>query len=62
MILNDSFLADAGWLFFAAWSAVVAAVSIIAFGRDLLPWKTRFDSASELQPADRVRPSQPTAR
>jgi hypothetical protein len=62
MILTDSFLADAGWLFFAAWSAVVAALSIVAFGRDLLPWKARFDSAPESQPADRIRPSQPTAR
>jgi hypothetical protein len=60
MILTDSFLADAGWLFFAAWSAVVTALSIVAFGRDLIPWK--FDSASESQPADRARPTQPTAR
>lgn len=29
----------AGWLFFAAWSAVLAAVSGIAFGRDLFPEK-----------------------
>ena len=57
MILTDSFLADAGWLFFAAWSAVVAAVSIIAFGRDLLPWKAHLDSAPQSQPADRVRPT-----
>jgi len=62
MILNDSFLADAGWLFFAAWSAVVAVVSIIAFGRDLLPWKASLDSAPESQHADPVRPAHPTAR
>ena len=62
MILTDSFLADAGWLFFAAWSAVVTVVSIIAFGSDLLPWKARLDSAPKAQPADRVRPVQPTAR
>jgi len=62
MILTDSFLADAGWLFFAAWSAVVAVVSIIAFGRDLLPWKAPLDSAPESQHADPVRPAQPTAR
>jgi len=43
MILTESFLADAGWLFFAAWSAVVTVVSIIAFGRDLLPSKTPLD-------------------
>jgi hypothetical protein len=62
MILNDSFLADAGWLFFAAWSAVVAALSIVAFGRDLPPWKAQLDSAPESQHADRIRPAQPTAR
>lgn len=62
MILTDSFLADAGWLFFAAWSAVVTVVSIIAFGRDLLPWRTQLDSASKSQHADPVRPSRPAAR
>jgi hypothetical protein len=62
MILNDSFLADAGWLFLAAWSAVVAALSIVAFGRDLLPWKAHFDAAPESQPADRVHRTQPTVR
>ena len=62
MILTDSFLADAGWLFFAAWSAVVTVVTIIAFGRDLLPWKAQLDSAPKSQHADPVRPAQPTAR
>ena len=57
MILTDLFLADAGWLFFAAWSAVVTVVSIIAFGRDLLPWKAQLDSAPKSLPPDRVRPT-----
>lgn len=29
----------AGWLFFAGWSAVLATLSGIAFGRDFLPEK-----------------------
>ena len=62
MILTESFLADAGWLFFAAWSTVVTIVSIIAFGRDLLPWKAQLDSAPESQHADPVPPAQPTPR
>jgi hypothetical protein len=54
MTLNDSFLADAGWLFFAAWSLMVVAVSIVAFGRDLLPWRTHLDPAHKSQPDDDV--------
>jgi hypothetical protein len=33
----DTFLFDAGSIFFATWIAIVAAVTITAFGRDLLP-------------------------
>lgn len=36
---TDTFLFNAGWLFFTAWIAVIAGVTIIAFGRDLLPAK-----------------------
>jgi len=35
MPLNDSYLFDAGWLFFALWTLIVGAVSIAAFRRDL---------------------------
>jgi hypothetical protein len=45
MTLTDSFLSNAGWLFFAAWTVMVAAVTIIAFGRDLLPWKSAHGRA-----------------
>jgi hypothetical protein len=54
MTLSDSFLFNAGWLFFAAWSAMVAALSIIAFGRDLLPWRAHLDPAPKPQSPDRV--------
>jgi hypothetical protein len=43
-MMSDSFLSDAGWLFFAAWSVVIGAVSIAAFGHDLLPSKARLFS------------------
>jgi hypothetical protein len=29
------FIFDAGWIFFAAWGMALAAVSVIAFGRDI---------------------------
>lgn len=38
-MLSDSILANAGWLFFAVYSAVVAVVNIAAFGRDVVPAK-----------------------
>jgi hypothetical protein len=37
MGMNPSYLVNAGWLFFAAWSLVVLALSVTAFGRDLFP-------------------------
>ena len=40
MQMNDSYLFDAGWLFFAAWSVVVAFVSLTAFRSDLFPSRT----------------------
>ena len=44
-MIRDSFLSDAGWFFFAIWSAIVALVSLVAFGRDLFPATTRRDSS-----------------
>jgi hypothetical protein len=43
----DSFLSDAGWLFFAGWTAVVAAVSITAFHNDLFPSREHQVSATK---------------
>lgn len=54
-MISDSFLSDAGWLFFAGWSLVVAAVSIAAFGRDLLPSKAPLDSTQKAAPSDQPR-------
>ena len=56
--MSDSYLLDAGWLFFAAWSVVVIVVSVKAFGSDLFPKlflnKDRSDPA---QPRSRANPS-----
>jgi hypothetical protein len=35
MDLAQVFIFDLGWLFFAAWGTVLAAVSVVAFGRDI---------------------------
>ncbi len=62
MTLSDSFLSNAAWLFFAAWSAIVAAVSIAAFGRDLLPWSAPIESSHHSQTPDSARTTQSSAR
>jgi hypothetical protein len=49
--MNDSYLFDAGWFFFAAWSVIVAAVSVAAFGRDIFP-RTQLELAQPEQTAD----------
>jgi hypothetical protein len=37
MDMIQVFIFDVGWIFFAAWGMALAALSIIAFGRDILP-------------------------
>jgi len=54
-MVGDSFLSDAGWVFFAAWSVIVAAVSLAAFGRDLLPSRMRLKPPPETRPIDPAR-------
>ena len=36
MSVVDSYLVEIGWLFFGAWSVLVAAFLVAAFGRDFL--------------------------
>ncbi len=57
---TDTFLFNAGWLFFAAFLVVIAAVTITAFGRDLLPRSST--APTRKSPVDPSRPTQPTAR
>jgi hypothetical protein len=37
MDMVEAFIFDVGWIFFAAWGMALAALSVIAFGRDILP-------------------------
>ncbi len=60
--MTDSFLFDAGSLFFLAWIAVLAGISLTAFGRDLLPSKAcpdpvrdRDNSRSDHAATSRIR-------
>jgi hypothetical protein len=39
--LAQVFIFVMGWVFFAAWGMVLAAVSVIAFGRDILAFTGR---------------------
>jgi hypothetical protein len=34
--MTEGFIFDAGWVFFAAWGMVLAAIGVITFGRDAL--------------------------
>jgi hypothetical protein len=51
-MLSDSILSNAGWLFFAAYSAIVVVVNWAAFGRDVLPAKAPVYSPQRNRPAD----------
>lgn len=53
--MSDWYLFDAGWLFFAAWSVVVIALSVTAFGGDL------FSARDGVKSQRNLRPSQPPA-
>ena len=53
----DRLLFDASALFFAAWIAIMAAVSLAAFRRDLFPDRARLEPAKEAYTADSVRPA-----
>lgn len=44
---NEAYLFEAGWLFFAGWSLVLAALSLIAFGEDLIPSPARDRSTKQ---------------
>jgi hypothetical protein len=60
--MGESFLADAGSIFFAAWILVLAALSIVAFGRDLFPAKAHVTASRKLRAAGTIRPPQSTIR
>ncbi len=41
MDMVQVFIFDAGWIFFAAWGMALAALSVIAFGRDMREYAER---------------------
>ena len=41
MDMVQGFICDVGWFFFAAWGMALAAISVVAFGRDILPGAQR---------------------
>ncbi len=47
MDLEQVFIFDVGWFFFVAWGLVLAAISVIAFGRDILPAFPRLSRGSD---------------
>jgi hypothetical protein len=54
-MLSDSILSNAGWLFFAAYSAILVVINSGAFGRDALPAKAQEDASRENGSIDRVQ-------
>jgi len=60
-MMNDSILTDAGALFFAAWSLVIAALTLKAFGRDLLPSRAKASTTGSPS-LDKPRQFPPDAR
>lgn len=59
-MMSDSFLSDAGSLFFAVWCLIIGAVTLKAFGRDLLSSKAASDASAK--PLDKARRLPPVAR
>jgi hypothetical protein len=53
MDLAQAFILYAEWIFFAAWGMVLAALSAIAFGRDILTFAERTTGEKERPWADR---------
>ena len=52
MEIAEAIIFNAGWLFFAAWAVVLATVSVIAFGWDVLPVMQR-DTGTTVKRVDR---------
>ena len=57
MLTTDSFLFDAGWLFFAAWSVVVIILTVTAFGKDLFSAASRLEPRPDAAPPELRRPT-----
>lgn len=44
MDLAQVFIFDLGWAFFAAWGMVLAAISVVAFGRDIFAFGAQTET------------------
>jgi hypothetical protein len=49
MDLAQLLVVDLGWFFFAAWSTVVAALAVVAFGSDILAFAHHSGGEKERQ-------------
>lgn len=49
--MTEFYLLDAGWIFFAALSVVIAVVTLKAFADDLFPSRTPAIPAKDIRPA-----------
>lgn len=58
----ESLLFDAGSLFFVAWIAMIAAVSLAAFAQESHPSNIRPDRAAKHQPPDVTLSTKPVVR
>jgi hypothetical protein len=47
MDVAQAFIFYAGWIFSVAWGALLAAVSVVAFGRDIVPKPQRVTAEKE---------------
>jgi hypothetical protein len=60
-MMNDSILTYAGSVFFAAWSLVIAGLTLKAFGRELLPSRAKSGTTRSAS-LDKPQPFPPDAR
>lgn len=51
-MMSDTFIFNASSLFFAAWIAVIAGVSVAAFGHDFLPSRARHNRIQKTRPPE----------
>ena len=56
--MTDSYLFVVGWLFFAAWSAIVFIVSLAAFGQDMFPSLAGSERAQGTSSQGRAKPDE----
>jgi hypothetical protein len=61
-MMSDSILSGAGALFFATWSLTIGAVTVKAFGRDLLFYRAESNSSQNPSSPDKTRPVPPATR